>query len=162
MLLKLLVELHERHERLKRFVHEGLRYPLPPWGQNVMKGVYFTIPLIAAFYLLERTLKHIDENTRQRSEELLKYQLNKNKSNNGTESDPEASPNDFIKGNTRIVGDTEQRVGAGGWGGGVRLAVNDPETEKRNQRKIRKYLRKLKQEHEKRQKQQQHQQTENQ
>ena len=37
-----------------------------------------------------------------------------------------------------------QTVGAGGWGGGVRLAVSDEETQRRNQKRLRKFLRRQK------------------
>lgn len=44
-------------------------------------------------------------------------------------------------GNQRVMGDGEvQKVGAGGWGGGVHLAVSDEETQKKTQRQIRKFL----------------------
>ena len=35
-----------------------------------------------------------------------------------------------------------RKVGAGGWGGGVNLAVSDEETQKRNQKMLRKFLKK--------------------
>lgn len=44
--MSFLRELYLRHERFKRFVHEGMRYPLPPWGQKLMGAVYFSIPFI--------------------------------------------------------------------------------------------------------------------
>lgn len=45
-------------------------------------------------------------------------------------------------GNQRVLGDGEvQKVGAGGWGGGVHLVVSDEEAQKKTQRQIRKFLR---------------------
>jgi hypothetical protein len=46
-------KLHERHERLKHYVHNRFRYPLPPWGQKVMACVYFSIPVLGGYYLTQ-------------------------------------------------------------------------------------------------------------
>ena len=144
-----LYELHIRHERLKRFVHEGMRYPLPRWGQYAMGGVYFTIPVIAGYYLMQWNMKMAEAKFGLNGEKMPKGHINQGDHNMETAA---------VFGNTRLVDGQEQRVGAGGWGGGVRLAISDPETQERNQKKIRKYLRKLKREADERRRQQQQQQ----
>ena len=46
-----------------------------------------------------------------------------------------------------------QTVGAGGWGGGVHLAVSDQETQRKNREKLNQFLVRQKQRHEKQQQQ---------
>ena len=43
----------------------------------------------------------------------------------------------------------EKRIGAGGWGGGVHLAVSDEETQKRNRQMLGKFLKQQRRKHEK-------------
>jgi len=45
-------------------------------------------------------------------------------------------------GDKRIVNGEVQKVGAGGFGGGVRLAVSDPETQERNRKMLMAYFKK--------------------
>ena len=45
--------LHEKHENLKRIVHTGWRYPLPKWGQFAMGCVYFTIPVVGGWFVMQ-------------------------------------------------------------------------------------------------------------
>ena len=149
MIYKTLMELHLRHERLKRYVHEGFRVPLPAWGRYIMTGIYFSIPIIGAFYLLDWNLKQAEKATGVNGELLPDKYKNKNSANDATTAEDGA-----VFGNTRLVDGKEQKVGPGGWGGGVRLTVSDAETEKRNEQKVRRYLRKLKREAQERQQQQ--------
>ena len=44
---------NEAHERLKHRVHNGWRYPLPPWGRVIMGGAYFTIPIVGGWYIMQ-------------------------------------------------------------------------------------------------------------
>lgn len=45
-------DLHEKHERLKKRIH-SFRIPLSPRGQAVMKVVYFSIPVIGGYFIME-------------------------------------------------------------------------------------------------------------
>lgn len=47
-----LQDLHERHERLKKRIH-SFRIPLSPTGQKIMGFVYFCIPVVCGYYLME-------------------------------------------------------------------------------------------------------------
>mmetsp|Transcript_24106 Transcript_24106/g.66818 ORF Transcript_24106/g.66818 Transcript_24106/m.66818 type:complete len:162 (-) Transcript_24106:454-939(-) len=121
-------ELHTRHERLKNFVHNGMRYPLPPWGQKVMGVVYMSIPIIAGYHIMQWA---ISKAPTELPEEFMKEQGQK----------------EGVYGNTRIGADgSEQKVGAGGWGAGVNLAVSDKETNERSAESLKRYMRKLKRE----------------
>jgi hypothetical protein len=52
---------HVRHERLKHFVHHGMRYPLSKWGQAVMGVVYFSIPVVAGWQLMQWSTRRAEE-----------------------------------------------------------------------------------------------------
>lgn len=92
--------------------------------------VYFSIPVLAGWYLVDWT----------------REQSNKNIGKDG-----ERLPVKEVKGlgSSRILSvgsddnvEKRQKVGAGGWGGGVNLAVSDAETQRRNQAKLEKFLQK--------------------
>jgi hypothetical protein len=120
--------IHERHERVKHFVHNGFRYPLPKYGQILMGMVYFSIPVIGGWYAMQWSIS--------KSHEYIGV--------NGEKLPPEA-----MRGGGRhrpVVVDEQtgaieyQKVGAGGWGGGVNLAASHEETRKRNKRRFQKFL----------------------
>jgi hypothetical protein len=116
-------EFHRRHERLKKFVHEGMRYPLPPAGRAFMGFVYFCIPVIGGCAIMAWTAEKSKQSIGEHGERL-------------------PIPAGQNMGNRRVLDNGEvQKVGAGGWGGGVHLVVSDEETQKKTQRQIRKFLR---------------------
>jgi hypothetical protein len=47
-----LKDLREKHENLKKRIH-AFRLPLSPTGQKVMGFVYFTIPVIVGYYIMQ-------------------------------------------------------------------------------------------------------------
>lgn len=102
------------HERLKKRVHTAWRYPLPKWGQVVMAGVYFTIPVVGGYHVMQWAIGKSHETIGEHGE-LLNV-----KSIQGI-------------GDKRIAQDgTIEQVGAGGLGGGVKLAVSDDKTQQQN------------------------------
>lgn len=44
-------EFGRRHEELKKRIH-SFRIPLPPWGVNVMRAVYISIPLLVGGWVM--------------------------------------------------------------------------------------------------------------
>jgi hypothetical protein len=118
--------LQDRHERLKNTIHNGFRYPLPRYGQILMGMVYFTIPVVGGWYIMQWAISKSHHSIGLYGEKL-----------------PNQSRIEGL-GDKRVVvtEDTEQvqKVGAGGWGGGVHLAVSDEESQRRNQEKLRKFL----------------------
>ena len=54
-------DLSARHERLKKRIH-SFRIPLGPFGQRVMGVVYFSIPLILGYYIMEATTNQSKKN----------------------------------------------------------------------------------------------------
>ena len=52
-LMNAYLSFHQRHERLKNYVHNGFRYPLPPWGRAVMGFVYFSLPVVIGYPVMQ-------------------------------------------------------------------------------------------------------------
>ena len=50
--MEYLRELSRRHEALKKRIH-AFRIPLSPTGRRFMGLVYFSIPVISGFYIME-------------------------------------------------------------------------------------------------------------
>jgi hypothetical protein len=60
---------HQGHERLKDRIHNGMRYPLPPWGRFIMGWVYFSVPTVligypAWLYVQAQSKKNLGEHGR--------------------------------------------------------------------------------------------------
>lgn len=107
------------HEALKNRIHNGFRYPLPPAGRAFMGFVYFVIPVVGGWHVMQWAIA---------------------KSHDSIGANGERLPDDLkVKaGNQTKDGSL---VGAGGWGGGVHLARSDPETQDRNGKMLRRFLR---------------------
>mmetsp|Transcript_6391 Transcript_6391/g.9739 ORF Transcript_6391/g.9739 Transcript_6391/m.9739 type:complete len:152 (+) Transcript_6391:152-607(+) len=105
--------LNERHEALKNYVHTAFRYPLPTWGRHAMGFVYFTIPIIGGYNVMQWAISKSHESIGERGEKL------EIKSVTGL-------------GDKRIVDGKEETIGSGGYGGGVRLAVSDEKFQRQN------------------------------
>jgi hypothetical protein len=133
----LLRDVNNRHERLKNYVHEGFRVPLPKWGRFLMGCFYFSIPLVGGHYVMQWAISKSHESIGEQGEKLQVKDLQ-----------------GF--GNKRLDEDgTLKQVGAGGWGAGVKLAVSDGETQKRNGEMLDKYFKKQRRKLEKAEKQKQ-------
>ena len=52
-LMNAYVTFHKKHERLKNYVHNGFRYPLPPWGRTLMGFVYFSLPVLGGYHVMQ-------------------------------------------------------------------------------------------------------------
>lgn len=116
-------EFHIRHERLKNYVHTGFRYPLPKWGRWTMGFIYFSIPVVSGWFITDWAVKKSHENIGERGEKLKVKEIQ------GI-------------GDKRMVDGKLEKVGAGGWGGGVRLAVSDQQTQEQNMKLLQKFLKK--------------------
>lgn len=117
-----------RHKQLQRTVHEGFRYPLPKWGRTVMGGVYFVLPVIGGYYVMQWAISKSHASIGEHGERLPVKQVQG-------------------LGQHRVDEDGTVKIGAGGWGGGVRLADSDEETQRRNQKKLRQFMRKQQRQH---------------
>lgn len=59
--MEFLRQLGERHERLKKKIH-STRIPLSKNGQRVMAAVYFSIPVVAGYYVMQWAQRRADVN----------------------------------------------------------------------------------------------------
>ena len=118
-ILDFLHRLHVRHERLKTSIHEGWRYPLPPWGRAVMGCLYFSLPVIGGWHVMQWAIGKSHASIGRNGEHLPV--VGNPDSNHGQQQ--------------------QQLVGAGGWGGGVHLTASDEETQKRNRKMLQRFLR---------------------
>jgi hypothetical protein len=111
------------HERLKTRVHTAWRYPLPKWGQVIMAGVYFTIPIVGGYHVMQWAIRKSHENIGEHGELLNVKKIQ------GI-GDKRIEPNGTL-----------EQVGAGGLGGGVKLAVSDEKTQEQNKAMLEAFFR---------------------
>ena len=143
-------KLSARHERIKEFIHDGFRYPLPKYGQYFMGFVYFSIPVISGWYVMQwaiskshQSIGYYGENLPSKSVQGVGDQRPVVRTRTA-ESMTSATSEEGNGLNTETNHVIEyQKVGAGGWGGGVHLVVSDEEEQKKNRKKFRSFLRKL-------------------
>jgi hypothetical protein len=121
--MEFLKNLHERHERLKHAVHHGWRYPLSPWGQKVMGFVYFCIPVVGGYYVMQWAISKSHESIGVKGEKLRQKEIQ------GI-------------GDKRLLqsGELQTVGGAQGFGGGVRLAVSDERVQEQNRKQLEKFF----------------------
>uniref|UniRef100_A0A7R9U3Q2 Uncharacterized protein n=1 Tax=Pinguiococcus pyrenoidosus TaxID=172671 RepID=A0A7R9U3Q2_9STRA len=69
---ELLRQLHERQENLKHRIH-NFRMPLSPAGQRFMGFVYFCIPVIGGYYIMQWAQRQAEKNLGKHGEKLRKH-----------------------------------------------------------------------------------------
>jgi hypothetical protein len=121
--MEFLRKFQERHERLKNYVHNGFRYPLPPWGRNVMGFVYFCIPVVGGYYVMQWAIGRSHRSIGPRGELLKQKEIQ------GI-------------GDKRVLdnGTLQEVGGPKGILGGVKLAVSDAKTQEINNKNLRLFL----------------------
>lgn len=135
-------QFHVRHERLKNTVHTAWRVPLPPAGIAFMGLVYFSIPVVGGWYVMQWAISKSHQSIGERGE----YLPVQTAVLGGITGDKIQRVVQNENGESQVV---EKRIGAGGWGGGVHLAVSDEETQKRNRQMLGKFLKQQRRKHEK-------------
>jgi hypothetical protein len=134
-----------RHDRLKTYIHEGWRYPLPPWGRAVMGVFYFSIPVVGGYYVMQWAISKSHKSIGPRGELLRHKEI---------EGIGDLRKND--NGDYELVG------GMKGLGGGVKLAVSDDKTQVQNKKMLETFFKKERKKRQKQQvKEQQQQQQQN-
>ena len=63
-------DLSERHERLKSRIH-SFRIPLSPNGQRAMSIVYFCVPVVCGYYIMQAVIEQSHKNLGVNGEKLL-------------------------------------------------------------------------------------------
>ena len=61
--------LSERHERLKKRIH-SFRLPLPAPLRAVMGAIYFSIPVIGGYYIMQAAIQQSEKNLGTHGERL--------------------------------------------------------------------------------------------
>lgn len=112
---------NERHERLKKYVHTAWRMPLPKWGQFAMGCFYFSVPVIGGWYVMQWAIGKAHKSIGPKGEYLQVKEVQ------GI-------------GQTAIVNGETKRIGAGGLGMGVKLAISDKDDQERSKRMLAKML----------------------
>jgi hypothetical protein len=108
--------------------------PLPKWGRAIMGFVYFSIPVIGGYQVATWAIS--------KSEATIEERLGR---------DPLAASKIQGIGDKKVVqeenGSTKvEKVGAGGWGGGVNLVTSDKETQDVNRINLERFLKKKRKE----------------
>jgi hypothetical protein len=68
-------EFHKRHEHVKNYVHNGFRYPLPPWGRTIMGFVYFSLPVIGGYHVMQWAISKSHEEIGERGKSLFYLEM---------------------------------------------------------------------------------------
>lgn len=111
---------HQNHERLKRAVHEGMRIPLPPWGRRFMGFVYFTIPIVGGYYVMQWAIGKAHKSIGPNGEFLPNKDVPIGSSSSSSDSSTRHPPVPTL---------------------GVPLASSDAETQQKNKIKLERFLR---------------------
>ena len=112
---------NERHERVKKYVHTAWKVPLPKWGQFAMGCFYFSIPVVGGWHVMQWAIGESHKSIGPKGE-LLEI-----KEVHGI-------------GQTAIIDGEKKRIGAGGVGLGVKLAISDKDDQERSKKMLGKIL----------------------
>jgi hypothetical protein len=113
---------NERHQRVKTYVHTAWRMPLPKWGQFAMGCIYFSIPVVGGWHVMQWAIGEAHKSIGPKGEYL------------------EVKEVQGI-GQSAIVDGEVKKIGAGGVGMGVRLTVSDKDDQERSKKMLAKMLR---------------------
>jgi hypothetical protein len=110
------------HERLKNSVHTYWRQstilsPRTRFGKVIMGSLYFSIPVVLGYFVVTKVV--------DMSESTVQERLGG------------SSSTGIISGENEF-----EKIGAGGWGGGVNLATSNKETQDVNRINLERFLRK--------------------
>lgn len=112
---------NERHEKVKKYVHNAWRMPLPKWGQFVMGCFYFSVPVVGGWHVMQWAIGKAHKSIGAKGEYLEVKEVQG-------------------LGQTAVIDGEIKRVGAGGIGMGVKLAVSDKEDQERSKRMLARML----------------------
>jgi hypothetical protein len=116
---------HIRHEKIKKYVHTAWKVPLPKWGQFVMGCFYFSLPVVGGWKVMQWAIGHSHESIGPKGEKLAVKEV-------------------VGMGDSTIIDGERKKIGAGGLGMGVKLAVSDKNDQERSKKMLARLLRKNK------------------
>jgi hypothetical protein len=113
---------HNGHDRVKNAVHSYWRQntilsPRGRFGKVVMSGVYFSLPVVAGYFVVTAVVDQSESTVPDRF------------GDHTTKHEP------TLQSSTDLVG-------AGGWGGGVNLATSDKQTHDVNKINLERFMKK--------------------
>ena len=85
----MLTDLYERHERFKKKIH-SFRLPLSPAGQKFMGFIYFTVPIVIGYFVMQQAIKRSEENLGAKGEKLTNPSIDSGISRNETKQQNQA------------------------------------------------------------------------
>jgi hypothetical protein len=156
-------DFNQAHNRLKHTVHTTWRYPLPPWGRFAMGCFYFSMPVVAGYYVSIWAVSKSEATIEERfghggtfiTKEFCSKRVRYLKTIDSNLPFWFLPPIWFLSeivgtiqglGDKKIVrdesGERMEKVGAGGWGGGVHLANSDTATQDVNRINLERFMRK--------------------
>mmetsp|Transcript_55838 Transcript_55838/g.135271 ORF Transcript_55838/g.135271 Transcript_55838/m.135271 type:complete len:184 (+) Transcript_55838:98-649(+) len=167
--MSFMTRFNDAHERLKHRVHSYWRQnkylsPRSSGGKFFMSCVYFSIPVVVGYYISTYTVNISESTIEERFGGGTTNSQNKNDRSGGSGDDNAtnaASSNRIssLGGDKIIVGGGDgkdpkvEKIGAGGWGGGVHLVTGDQDTQDVNRINLERFLKKQQREKMKRDKQ---------
>jgi hypothetical protein len=115
------------HDRIKHAVHSYWRQntilsPKGKFGKVVMSCLYFSLPVVVGYFLVTAVVDKSESTVPERFGDKNKH-----------ETTSSSSPSSSV---------TPQKIGAGGWGGGVNLATSDKETQDVNRINLERFMKK--------------------
>ena len=83
-------DIGRRHEELKKRIH-NFRIPLSPRQIQVAKVVYFSVPVVAGYFIMEWAQEQSRLNLGEHGEKLVKARVNERQPNGGADRDAGAA-----------------------------------------------------------------------
>ena len=117
------------HERLKNSVHtywqqSTILSPRTRFGKVIMGSLYFSIPVVLGYFVVTKVVDIAESTVQER--------LGGGRSSSSGTGGSDSGENDY----------EYEKIGAGGWGGGVNLATSDKETKDVKRINLERFLRK--------------------
>jgi hypothetical protein len=121
------------HDRLKNSIHTYWRQstilsPRTRLGKVIMGSLYFSIPVVLGYFVVTKVVDISESTVQERFG---------GSNGNGISSSSSSSSNSSSEENNEF-----EKIGAGGWGGGVNLATSNKETQDVNRINLERFLKK--------------------
>jgi hypothetical protein len=125
------------HDRLKNSIHTYWRQstilsPRTRLGKVIMGSLYFSIPVVLGYFVVTKVVDISESTVQERF-----GGSNGNGNGISSSSSSSSSSNSSSEENNEF-----EKIGAGGWGGGVNLATSNKETQDVNRINLERFLKK--------------------
>ncbi len=120
-----------------------IQVPLPRWGQMVMGCIYFSVPVVGGWYVMQWAIGKAHDSIGEKGEKLEVKEIQ----GLGNQRIVTTSSSEDGEVKVQRIG-----VGAGGLGMGVKLAMSDDQDQQNSKKMLEKMLKKARKEKLKREK----------